>query len=221
MARRRSATKKGRRKPHHAIIHEEFPILNRGDRVPDDLAKAVGYTLTLWEQVDEYLAMIFGLLVQSKHSAAEAAYGTINGFGQRCSMIREAAKKALPPPSALLTDLMSTLADIEALSAKRNNVAHGIISQYLVHWKTSDRKPRPKASGFFLVPPRYNTRKQISPDKVTELFRTHPDAMQKHRAYAYTSKQVMRFHRVLRLYLTKCHQLYVAIGAEISARGTP
>lgn len=206
---------KPKKKPYHKIIHEELPILSKGGSNPDELAAAVGYALTQWELIDEFLAMTFGSLVQSRGSSAEAAYGMISAFGQRCGMIRAAAKKSLPRGSRLLIELNAVLADLENLSGKRNNIAHGIISRNMVGGG-GDKRPRNKLVGYFLTPPRYNTKKALTDERLAELVTASPGlAGHKLQAYAYTDTQVRTIQRVLVFYRKRVWNLYHVISVEM------
>lgn len=202
-------------KPYHKIIHDEFPILAKGSNNPDELAAAVGYALTQWELIDEFLAMLFGALVQSKGSSAEAAYGMITGFGQRCGMIRAAARRSLPSSSPLLAELQAVLADLESLSSKRNNIAHGIMTRQMTGG-TGKKRPRNKSFGYFLTPPRYNTKKALTTEQLAKLVTSSARlAGHQMQAYAYTAMQVRKIQRVFVVYRNRTLSLYRAVAAEM------
>ena len=176
----------------------------QGDRDSKVLFAAVGEALTEWEHVEAECAELFGVLVsvsrlQTHHSPAIRAYGTVVSFRSRCEMISAASigyfhrrKKKSSAFSQKLNRLMSECAKF---SARRNEIAHGHVSEVFY---IKDRRPS-RNIGYMLLPSLYN------PNKFKiDAFAT----------YEYTSKDLVHFRQEF----TKLHLKIAAFRRELSGK---
>lgn len=168
------------------------PARAKGDQTADELYRAVGIALSIWETVDETCAWIFAVLVDSRNGAAELAYGSVVASSARVEMIKAAGQRALHQDESLLKDLQKMLAVTTKLGARRNEIAHGIVQGYEV--MTVDQPviileddDRFGDEGFYLVPPRYATRKRGSPAA------SSPRQFYLQGTYAYVAEQVLDY----------------------------
>ncbi len=135
--------------------------------------------------------MLFARLARSKKGSAEAAYGVVEDYSKRSDMVKFAARAVLSEDSLFLADIEQTLKDTGLLATKRNHIAHGIVGQRIVHTTEDDGSVRTTASGYYVAPASYASRKKVSPAKLMEAFREYPDDwFQRQGVYAYTSAQV-------------------------------
>jgi len=108
------------------------PDLNLGgDPDPYITFGAVGAALTDWERFEGHLALIFTALIGlgDEAHAARRAYGTIAAFQGRAGMVRAAAEAYFDehPDPDLQKDLADLLNTASRASARRNEIAHGVV----------------------------------------------------------------------------------------------
>jgi len=157
-----------------------------GDPSPIVIHSAVGKALTDWERLDRNLADIFSLLVAGyvPNLAASRAYGSVLSVRGRIEMIQAAgaAVFADKPNKVLRLRLKELLEEAEGFAARRNDIAHGITSQYL----STDNKP----IGYVLGPGVTATRKV----KLTSAERCESGEQPTLTvSYAYTAADIDRF----------------------------
>ena len=126
-----------------------------GDQNENITFLSVGKAMSQWEFFEAYLGLIYGQLVGdvSETSPAMRAYGVVSSFSTRLEMIDQAAKAhffAFPDDVALL--LKDLLESAKRFSARRNEIAHGIVQPY---------QPQGLSiPGYALLPSRHATRKR-------------------------------------------------------------
>lgn len=170
---------------------ERFDRLPReltGDSDPHGLFYAVGSALSGWEKLQQRQARLFGQLVMSRRGAAEAAYGTVTTSTARKDMVLIAAHRVLAGrDDALYQEIKHAVESTDKLSARRNEIAHGVV------WQFQTQK---RDIGYYLIPPYYNTRKSIrrnniQKDRSGESIDAHDDEwLFDELSFCYTSSQI-------------------------------
>ncbi len=135
-----------------------FP--KKGDDTNTKTFAAVGNALSQWEWLEGNLALLYSALVgsgQDEGFAAMRSYGSIVSFQSRCKMLEAASEIyfAILPDSILQEALDEHLKNAERLSARRNEIAHGIVQLYV-----ADVEEAKLMSSYALVPAYYATRKR-------------------------------------------------------------
>lgn len=156
------------------------PPSERGSETADEIYRAVGMTLTSWERVESGLAHIFALIIYpslSSDTPALRAYGSVSNFASRMEMIEAAAEAFFDPtfkrrPLRNLTaskrtqafmqelerDLRTICDELRQWAARRNDIAHAIVSGDATR-------------GFLLKPAFYNAAKNPLKPRVTLFYR--------------------------------------------------
>ena len=131
-----------------------------GDATADITFRAVGAALSNWEWFEGNLSLTFSFLIGAGYGnvAASRAYGSVETFRGRATMIQRAAEvyfrhDADDQMQAGLEEVLNRA--LNQLSARRNEIAHGIVQPF---YATEDFKSVHK--GFVLYPPFYATRKR-------------------------------------------------------------
>jgi hypothetical protein len=129
-----------------------------GDATNTQTFAAVGNALSSWEYFEAYLAMLYANLVggnQNEGFAAMRSYGTIVSFQNRRKMLESAVEVhfAVYPDKELQDKLADILTTAEKLSARRNEIAHGIVQPYAPDLE-------PDVPSFALFPAYYATNKR-------------------------------------------------------------
>jgi hypothetical protein len=111
----------------------EVPDLpTHGDQSKDDTFRAVGAALSQREYFEGNLTSAFSYLIGSGYGniAALRAYGSVETFRGRANMIETAAEVYLRynPDAALQSLLDEIIKRSRQFSARRNEIAHGIVS---------------------------------------------------------------------------------------------
>ena len=165
-----------------------YLLHNTAEKGDDDVKNTfewVGRALTEWETLESYLGLIFGIFVGASRDTEPAmrAYGSVLTFRGRADML-EAAGLAFylisPHPSQVF--FAEILKQSRGFSARRNEIAHGIVQLYFQDW----RQPN---IGSALGPSRHATNKQ---KLVPSLDQTSVTSVP---SYAYTSLELLRFTR--------------------------
>jgi hypothetical protein len=105
----------------------------RGDDDERGIYAAVGAALTKWEQLEHELGQIFVALIGYGRSVeAQRAYGAIMANSGRLDMINAALEsffltRQSDDHKVIRANLIKILADVRDLSARRNEIAHGIV----------------------------------------------------------------------------------------------
>jgi hypothetical protein len=131
------------------------PMPGKGNKGPEAVYAAVGEALSIWETVEEHLAHIFSVLIGLRRpsTAAVRAYGSLTTFRGKSEMIAAAAEVYFHdhPDEGLQQKFNDALKAAIGFSARRNEIAHGIVQQL--------KKAPNQSLGFFLRPPFYNSSK--------------------------------------------------------------
>ena len=114
----------------------------------------MGKALNVWEHMESHLGKVFSFLCGGDvlNEGAVRAYGLVVSSTTRIEMLREAY--TCFPNKDLITayEFPRLLNTIGKFGARRNEIAHGMVTQY-----TENQQPQ----GHFLVPARYNSRKNL------------------------------------------------------------
>ncbi|MDB5418574.1 MAG: hypothetical protein JWP50_1993 [Phenylobacterium sp.] len=164
-----------------------MPVEPKGDFEPDTLYASVGRALSAWEMAEGMLGRIFALLCSADFPGAERAYGVVSSFSGRRDMLEQAFESYPGRTEPVVRDLPALLTKFHQFSARRNEIAHGIL------WYFSGLDEN---FGNYLVPATYNSRKRISPEAFNAL-RPMTTDVPWHAAlkYAYTSSQIDYYGR--------------------------
>lgn len=107
------------------------PFPKRGNKTERALFESIGRALTAWENIEAFLASLFAALQGKDLTNREAhnEYGIEANFQGRLRALREAgdAYFVKRPNQALEGEFFSLLKEIEGWSARRNDVAHGLV----------------------------------------------------------------------------------------------
>jgi len=125
-----------------------------GRMAPQEIFKAVGHALTTWESLEEDLCRLFGEYIGTINPAVKRAYGSVVSSQGRIGMMKEVIQAnygvTWPETAALHTKAMN---QIGALAGRRNEIAHGIVTNQTVNEKNF---------GYCLMPAEYNAGKTYS-----------------------------------------------------------
>jgi hypothetical protein len=138
-------------------------VPTRGDPSRDDTFRAVGAALSQWEFFEGNLTLAFSYLVGTGYGniAAIRAYGSVETFRGRANMIETAAEVYFKynPDTVLQSLLTEILKRSRQFAARRNEIAHGIVSPFVGVNENDEWVDR----GFVLYPAYYATRKRSLP----------------------------------------------------------
>lgn len=153
------------------------PIPKKGENNQERLYTSVGRALSAWEHFESLLAHLFSHLIglDTDSLAARRAYGCVVSFSGRADMLTAAAEAYFDehPDDEAERKLADLLKTAKRASGRRNDIAHGCALVF----PRSFAKP---AIGYCLVPGAYNTnRNNIDHEP----------------SYAYTCKEIDRFHQ--------------------------
>lgn len=132
---------------------DALPTLPEGDLDEDRLFAAVGRALTQWEMFEGALGQIFNELCEAPGEGPFRAYGAVAAFTGRADMLQEAFEVARKRDHKQVSDLPALLKRARLLAARRNEIAHGIVT---------NRSGGGKNLGSYLCPAQYNSRKNLS-----------------------------------------------------------
>lgn len=172
-----------------------FPREAHGDPGCVELYHSVGYALSLWEVMESALGELYVTIIQSESRTALAAYGSVVASSGRIDMVVAAAEADVSDAGkAIVPEIRQVVVkEIGKLAGRRNEIAHGHVAGF-------DLSDAP--TEYFLVPPDYNTRKQMPVHHIsTEAF---PFSSFK---YAYTSAQVLAYSEHFWTYTNKLYGL--------------
>lgn len=178
---------KTKRPPEDPSPWDVAPLLPKGDDDPTLLWTAVGRALTAWEKLDGVQADIFGVLVGSRGGAAVAAYGTIQSTASRTEMVGVAAEVVLKLEPDFFAELKALLNLCGKLGARRNDIAHGVVSNFRASVADENGAVSETDHGHYLVPANYATRRR------SKVEQNWGDPMMNRGAYAYTADQVVAY----------------------------
>jgi hypothetical protein len=131
---------------------------DQGDStIGPNIYQSVGMALSQWEAVEGAFAMLFSVLLHSEYAVAGRVYGTAMSSNTRRQMlwaaweVRCATKQISPEDQEAWKHLIDHYA---AGGGRRNDIAHGIVTQFAVGGKDC---------GLFLAPPSYNSTRMEMP----------------------------------------------------------
>ncbi|MFZ3324406.1 MAG: hypothetical protein WA231_00285 [Methylocella sp.] len=160
------------------------PFPEKGDDDERSTFEWVGRALSEWERFESFFGLSFGVFVGSYDGLAPAmrAYGAIVSFRGRLEMIKAAADAHFAKHPHGGTAIFKHICEMaEGFSARRNEIAHGVVQLYYPDGKQS--------SGSALGPSRHFTKKQKLTKKDGESMVTISPT------YAYTAIELIRFTR--------------------------
>ena len=142
------------------------PLARQGNRSDRALFESIGRTLNAWEQIESELAHLYSAFLTGDRfdPAANLAYGIPNTIPLRLANIQKAAKPySVQHPSQAVEAEFDRLAEmIEQYSARRNDIAHGIVRpfQWIITPKLEGLVMFPTAeSSWCLIPPHYRPKR--------------------------------------------------------------
>jgi hypothetical protein len=155
------------------------PPASSGDTDPAILFMCIGQTLTEWSHVETACAEIYAILVSAKgrfpfETPVVRAYGSLPSFSTQCQLVRYAAEAFFHkrPQSKQLHSRLEKLLDIIGkFSPRRNEIAHGQVSQ--VFLQKSKRSHQMRNTGYYLLPTLYNLKKfDLAKSEITYQYRS-------------------------------------------------
>lgn len=157
------------------------PLPEKGDWSECGLYESIGRALSAWEAFESDLAGVFTALLSPSLFLlpAERAYGSILTFRGRSEMIEAAAEAFFiaKPNRRKHHILKAILKKAGRYSARRNEIAHGIVGEYST--------PAGKVQGLALMPSTYSTNKRYLAQRGRS-YNTMP-------RYAYTTSEIQYF----------------------------
>jgi hypothetical protein len=135
-----------------------LPAPTIGDPSEEITFTSVGRALTNWEFFEVQLAKVFAALIGADDPfPAHLAYGSVLAFNGRSKLISASAEAffASHPNINLLEGATKILKNADRAAARRNEIAHGMVSPYY------SRMQRRVKLGFALIPPNYARNKNI------------------------------------------------------------
>jgi hypothetical protein len=167
---------------------------------PEEIYVAVGYALTMWESLEEELSELFLTYLGTINPAASRAYGSIVSGQGRVGMLKEVIESVYRHSSPSVADLHTrAMTKIGALAGRRNEIAHGIVSNPTVNRESF---------GFCLFPPSYNSSKNRSLAEYFERMQkpqkpiAHSEWLAFYLArgkYVYTHIEILRYAEMFRI----------------------
>ena len=142
-----------------------------GDKTADPIFYMVGSSLSSWEYVEGIVARLFGAVVGlGGHNVivAQRALGKVGNSKGRAEIVQEAINTAFlfKPQDAEMTklksDLTAYLSLIGAFSTRRNEIAHGAVTEFM------EGLPY---KGYFHCAASYNTNKFKTPNPLAPSYR--------------------------------------------------
>lgn len=163
------------------------PLPEKGDWSESALYESVGRALTNWERFEHELANLFAAFLSPSlyRLPASRAYGSVISFQARANMVQAAGDAffLIEPNPQQEADFESILNLARGYSARRNDIAHGVVGQYA--------SPAGRVRGLALLPAEYATSKHEF-RKDVDLKRS-PGAIATRPKYAYTTAEVRFF----------------------------
>jgi hypothetical protein len=152
------------------------PWPDQGNETADEIFRAVGEALSSWELIEQGIATIFTVVTVGGYYAASEpairAYGSVANSRSRVQMVRAAAESWFHqwPDCPLETNIKDLLNECEKWSARRNEIAHGIVDRLTDQW----------INGWYLFPGLYSIKKRPLGGRA---------------AYRYTAKNIEEYAR--------------------------
>ncbi len=166
-----------------------------GESDPDKLYLSIGRALSAWEWMEQSFAHLFGFFCGGEDTLpARRAYGAVITFRGRSEMLRSVAEAYFySRPDHAMKDRFFALLNLASnFSARRNEIAHGIVTiAYFISTDGSPiRSPEKALEGarWLLCPPDYATNKNVLIPIAEQTIG------QIRRKFAYASAQVDHYH---------------------------
>lgn len=138
---------------------------DRGDSDYNDVLSSVGRVMSCWENVEFALARVYSCLCGDPDGPSVQQYGVVQVFSARLQSSAEAACRYFiaHPDQMAEGDLFELRRHALAASARRNDVAHGIVFQVdaLTHFRNQIPVNLLNRPHFALIPPLYLLRKHL------------------------------------------------------------
>lgn len=147
------------------------PFPASGDHPASLTYEAVGRALSAWEEIEVSLSHLYGLFSGKNPRTIETytEYGGETNFAQRSDKLSATALRYFVrrPHQELEAEFDGLIREIRCFSARRNDIAHGIVRAVRVR-PSSDPPPKPIPGAlltirtqyeFCLAPPTYTDRK--------------------------------------------------------------
>lgn len=142
--------------PDNADLYwQRPPSKDKGSDKAEMIWQSVGSSLTAWETVEETFASLFRVFVESRSIAADRAYGAIASARGRQDALAAAAEvffEIHAVKDVWREEFVLLTRHFGLASGRRNEIAHGGCVHMLMEEDDF-------ATGVFLVPSGYNTRK--------------------------------------------------------------
>ena len=158
---------------------------------------AVGYAMTMWENLEEELCQLFAAYLGTISPAVKRAYGSIVSATGRVGMLKEVIEATFglmqPETASLHTKAMD---QIGSLAGRRNEIAHGIVKCESVNGEMF---------GNCLFPPSYNSNKNYSTGEYFSRVRKPSKHNQwitfftSRGKYAYTPVEIIRYAEMFKV----------------------
>jgi hypothetical protein len=183
--------------PPKANLWDQPPEPKTGDAKEETIFAAIGRALSAWEEFEHSMANLFAqfLRVDTDDLPAVRAYGSVISFQGRASMVSAAAEAYFfeNPEPTLQSRVEDLLKLAKGLSARRNEIAHGIVRNIQVPGQPivipNGPMFRPLVKwGFGLVPSFYSTNKTSLAEGETLL-----SGIRRQPKYTYTSHELVSF----------------------------
>lgn len=92
-----------------------------------ELVQAVGLALSFWEHLESVQADLFHAIVRGKNNSSYVAYCSVDGSAARLNMLKSAVESGLNEHPDTQTRISAHARLIGNFSARRNEIAHGLI----------------------------------------------------------------------------------------------
>jgi hypothetical protein len=107
------------------------PFASSGDKTPNRTYEAVGCALSAWEELEVGLSYLFGIFTGKNplSMTTYAEYGEPTIFALRADALQRTAERYFigRPSQELEAFFGSLMYDARAFSARRNDIAHGVV----------------------------------------------------------------------------------------------
>ena len=140
------------------------PPIRGGDTEEAPLYTQVGRALSAWEAMEDIVARLFSALVGDRvalmASPATRAYGTVATFRGRKEMVSAAAQSYFfeKEHKGRLAEIKSFLNSCSDWSARRNEIAHGVVRQIILETHPLFQEELTDLT-YYLIPANYNSNK--------------------------------------------------------------
>jgi len=189
------------------------PFAGHGDKTPDQTYEAVGRALSSWEELEVSLSYLYGVFTEKGLPPFEshAEYGKPLIFSARADGLERMAARYFVrhPNQQREAEFARLICDVGRFSARRNDIAHGIVRPVVVGPPISVPDNDPSEAPWLrmnyeycLLPPTYSDR------------RFHAKRTPQ---YALPAEEIIRFQTEF----VKLHGRSTRLGFRLQAAATP